>query len=323
MPPPGPFATLRPADGPARSGTKGPSAPLRRSVVSSRPNGLVRPNNQPLPKERSPSTPGRAAAIEAIIAGFEALMRSLADSTRRSSSRSPSRCRRRSCCTSSALSGELHMSELVARLGVSLSTVSGLVDRVVDHGLATRREDPVDRRQVVVGLTDRGHRVHRPLPRAQRAPDARRCSSRSTTTSWPASATPSTALARAADPLRPAAEPRRHPKGSRMSRLSEFAVAKRSVTLLLAGALFIAGIARVGQPPAGAPAGHRAAGHHRHRAAPRRRRGRRRGAGDQADRAGHLGRAPARGAPVHVRQLALAGRRAVLVRHRRQGDRAR
>jgi len=52
--------------------------------------------------------------------------------------------------------GELHMSELVARLGVSLSTVSGLVDRVVDHGLATRREDPVDRRQVLVGLTPAG-----------------------------------------------------------------------------------------------------------------------------------------------------------------------
>ncbi len=52
--------------------------------------------------------------------------------------------------------GELHMSALVARLGVSLSTVSGLVDRVVDHGLATRREDPVDRRQVLVGLTPAG-----------------------------------------------------------------------------------------------------------------------------------------------------------------------
>ena len=53
-------------------------------------------------------------------------------------------------------SGDLHMSALVARLGVSLSTVSGLVDRVVDHGLATRREDPADRRQVVVALTPRG-----------------------------------------------------------------------------------------------------------------------------------------------------------------------
>jgi DNA-binding MarR family transcriptional regulator len=48
------------------------------------------------------------------------------------------------------------MSELVALLGVSLSTVSGLVDRVVDQGLAHRREDPADRRHVVVGLTPAG-----------------------------------------------------------------------------------------------------------------------------------------------------------------------
>jgi DNA-binding MarR family transcriptional regulator len=52
--------------------------------------------------------------------------------------------------------GDLHMSEVVARLGVSLSTVSGLVDRVVDQGLAYRREDPADRRHVVVGLTAAG-----------------------------------------------------------------------------------------------------------------------------------------------------------------------
>lgn len=53
-------------------------------------------------------------------------------------------------------SGELHMSELVIRLGVSLSTVSGLVDRVVEAGLAVRHEDRADRRQVVVGLTPAG-----------------------------------------------------------------------------------------------------------------------------------------------------------------------
>lgn len=52
--------------------------------------------------------------------------------------------------------GDLHMSSLVTHLGVSLSTISGLVDKVVDHGLAHRREDPVDRRQVVVGLTPAG-----------------------------------------------------------------------------------------------------------------------------------------------------------------------
>ncbi len=52
--------------------------------------------------------------------------------------------------------GDMHMSALVARLGVSLSTVSGLVERLVEAGLASRRDDPADRRQVVVGLTAAG-----------------------------------------------------------------------------------------------------------------------------------------------------------------------
>ena len=70
-------------------------------------------------------------------------------------------------------SGELHMSDLVQRLGVSLSTVSGLVDRVVDHGLATRREDPADRRQVVVGLTPAGAAFIDRFRELNAAPDAR------------------------------------------------------------------------------------------------------------------------------------------------------
>lgn len=55
-----------------------------------------------------------------------------------------------------AAARELHMSELVTRLGVSLSTISGLVERLVDQGLAARRDDPEDRRQVVVSITERG-----------------------------------------------------------------------------------------------------------------------------------------------------------------------
>lgn len=50
----------------------------------------------------------------------------------------------------------LRMSELSARLGVSLSTVSGVVDRLVDQGLLNRRDDPADRRHVVLRLTDAG-----------------------------------------------------------------------------------------------------------------------------------------------------------------------
>ncbi|MFI5054478.1 MAG: MarR family winged helix-turn-helix transcriptional regulator [Acidimicrobiia bacterium] len=47
----------------------------------------------------------------------------------------------------------LHMAQLVSALGVSLSTVSGLVDRLVEQGLAVRHDDPADRRQVVVTPT--------------------------------------------------------------------------------------------------------------------------------------------------------------------------
>ncbi|MEI8333093.1 MAG: MarR family transcriptional regulator [Chloroflexota bacterium] len=55
-----------------------------------------------------------------------------------------------------AAAGEMHMAELPPLLGVSLSTVSGLVDRLVDQGLLARREDRADRRQVVVAPTEAG-----------------------------------------------------------------------------------------------------------------------------------------------------------------------
>jgi DNA-binding MarR family transcriptional regulator len=50
----------------------------------------------------------------------------------------------------------MRMSELAVRLGVSISTTSGVVDRLVDHGLLTRHDDPADRRQVVVTITPTG-----------------------------------------------------------------------------------------------------------------------------------------------------------------------
>jgi DNA-binding MarR family transcriptional regulator len=50
----------------------------------------------------------------------------------------------------------MHMSTLAARLHVTLSTVSGAVDRLVDQGLASRHDDPADRRQVVVTATSEG-----------------------------------------------------------------------------------------------------------------------------------------------------------------------
>ena len=60
------------------------------------------------------------------------------------------------CLLLIAGAGELRMSRLVAQLGVSISTVSGLVDRLVDHDFVSRRDDPLDRRQVVLAPTPAG-----------------------------------------------------------------------------------------------------------------------------------------------------------------------
>ncbi len=52
--------------------------------------------------------------------------------------------------------GEARMSDLSHQLGVSPSTVSSLVDRLVDADFAQRRDDVRDRRNVLVSLTPGG-----------------------------------------------------------------------------------------------------------------------------------------------------------------------
>jgi DNA-binding MarR family transcriptional regulator len=51
---------------------------------------------------------------------------------------------------------ETRMSELASILHLSLSTVSGVVEKLVENGLASRRTDDVDRRQVMASLTPHG-----------------------------------------------------------------------------------------------------------------------------------------------------------------------
>jgi DNA-binding MarR family transcriptional regulator len=94
--------------------------------------------------------------VDDVIAGYEALMQRLADAHTPEFLEIAVTMPQAKLLYLLGASGDLHMSTLVARLGVSLSTVSGLVDRIVDQGLAHRREDPADRRQVVVGLTPAG-----------------------------------------------------------------------------------------------------------------------------------------------------------------------
>lgn len=51
------------------------------------------------------------------------------------------------------------MSAMAEQLRVGLSSVSGLVDRLVEHGYLERHEDPRDRRQQQVSLTAAGASV--------------------------------------------------------------------------------------------------------------------------------------------------------------------
>ena len=53
--------------------------------------------------------------------------------------------------------GELTMSEIAHRLGVTISTASGAVDHLVGLGLVGRSDDPANRRQVRVSVTELGH----------------------------------------------------------------------------------------------------------------------------------------------------------------------
>jgi len=100
--------------------------------------------------------PERRARIERVVASYETLMHRVA------SAHAPEFLG--VCVTMSQAKvlylvqadAGLRMSELSARLGVSLSTVSGVVDRLVDQGLLNRQDDPADRRQVVLRITDAG-----------------------------------------------------------------------------------------------------------------------------------------------------------------------
>lgn len=58
-----------------------------------------------------------------------------------------------------SLNGSTSGQELAHNLGVGLGTVTGLVDRLVTHGLVSRREDPHDRRVRRVELTDAGAKL--------------------------------------------------------------------------------------------------------------------------------------------------------------------
>ena len=112
--------------------------------------------HQPRTKDPAIIPSARTDAVGEVIAGYETLMHRLADSHAPEFLEIDITMPQAKLLYLLGAAGDLHMADLVVRLGVSLSTISGLVDRVVDHGFASRREDAADRRQVVVALTPEG-----------------------------------------------------------------------------------------------------------------------------------------------------------------------
>ena len=112
------------------------------------PDSTESPNNQMKPKQQA-----RTAAIERIVTALQILMlRQMREHAPDLVDIDITMAQTKALYLLVAV-GELRMSDLAARLGVTSSTATGLVDRLVELGLATRRE-AVDRRQVVIAATD-------------------------------------------------------------------------------------------------------------------------------------------------------------------------
>ncbi len=57
------------------------------------------------------------------------------------------------------LEGSLRMSYIASQLGVSLATATGIVDRLVEHGIVVREAQPQDRRVVLCHLSEKGEEL--------------------------------------------------------------------------------------------------------------------------------------------------------------------
>jgi len=104
-----------------------------------------------------PDEADSVARIDRVVASYELLMHRIASSHAPDLMEVAVTMSQAKVLYLIAASQGMRMSELAVRLGVSISTTSGLVDRLVDHGLLARHDDPADRRQVVVTITPTGN----------------------------------------------------------------------------------------------------------------------------------------------------------------------
>ncbi len=101
-------------------------------------------------------SPDRATLLANVMTGFDAFMQRMAATHAPEFTEVGMTMSQAKVLYLVQASTPLGMSELAARLGVTVSTASGLVERLVEAGLVDRRDDPADRRQVLLTMTDVG-----------------------------------------------------------------------------------------------------------------------------------------------------------------------
>lgn len=109
----------------------------------------------PPPRGRVPGT----VTDEAILADIERLMRRMSDWHTHEFLSIDVTMPQAKVLQILAADAPATMSSLATRLDVGPSTISGVVDRLVEHGLVRRDLDAADRRQVMVALTPAGDLV--------------------------------------------------------------------------------------------------------------------------------------------------------------------
>lgn len=106
-----------------------------------------------LPSASAAATAEQRAAVDRVLDVFERFMHRLMATHAPELNAVEMTMSQTKCMYLLIASGRLRMSELAAKLGVTSSTATGAVDGLVALGLVERREDPADRRQVVVTPT--------------------------------------------------------------------------------------------------------------------------------------------------------------------------
>ncbi len=113
------------------------------------PNRTVMPNHMPKPNQSRP-------AVERTLEAFELFQQRLMSAHAPEFAALDITMAQAKLVYVVTAAGELSMSEIAQRLGVTSSTASGAVDHLVALGYLARIDDPANRRQVQVSVTPLG-----------------------------------------------------------------------------------------------------------------------------------------------------------------------